>query len=457
LRLWPLMPSRWDIWRRTEESYFGAGWHKKFVVLTGWDEGEAHLFYYDKETDSEATGVLFVNDVEVDAVDKVDRVLTLQGSQRRFRFRCATEAEARTWRVALVEARSNGGHKCVTGVASTAWMAEKHAKTCDKCRQLFSASNRKHHCRCCGRIFCTECSNKPKVSLQPYPAPVRCCNGCNDTQAKQAAEERARAERVRVFVSKHLSLLEEGGDFECLARADLLRSIALDSMTQMSLQYRKLVVTESLHPDAAARMAGAVRGDAANTVSRIKAGTLRVGASVAALRPKHIVDAFKPAEATKNLKSIRARTLEAAQNTAESVSNIGTHAAGTITDLVEGPRQHEIEVRHLKGVLDYADNPTILAKNPQAAPCTLALFVQSATVPLELVAASPEDKQRWIEALTELMVLSEDVGTEVLLVQKARQETSAAVAEKIERRKLERQSLVMDDVRAQDVKASTMR
>mmetsp|Transcript_12810 Transcript_12810/g.25333 ORF Transcript_12810/g.25333 Transcript_12810/m.25333 type:complete len:469 (+) Transcript_12810:157-1563(+) len=440
--------------KEAEESYFGAGWNKKFLVLTGWDDGEAHLFYYDKETDTEAAGVLFVNDVSTDPVDKVDRVLTLQGTQRRFRFRCATEEEAKTWRVALTEAKTNGGHKCLTGVASTAWMAEKHAKTCDKCRQLFTASNRKHHCRCCGRIFCDGCSNSPKIALQPYPAPVRCCNHCHETQGKQAKEEAERAERAKVFVAKHLGLLEEGGDFECLQRSDLIRTIGLDTNTSMSLQYRKLVITESIHPDAAARMAGALKGDASNSLSRIKAGTMRVGAAVASLRPNHIVEAFKPAQAAENIKTIRARTLEAAHTTVDSVHHLGQHAAGTITDLVEGPRQHEIEVRHIKGVIDYAENPTIMSKNPLVAPRTFAIFIQSATVPLELVAPTPDVKKQWLAALQELTVLAEDAGTAILLVQQARAQTSVAVQQKIERRRQDRQSAVMDSER---VKSSTLR
>jgi hypothetical protein len=79
----------------------------------------------------------------------------------------------RSWRHAITEAKMNGGHSCKTGVAAIAWMAEKHAKTCDKCRQIFTATNKKHHCRCCGRIFCNDCSNAPKINVRKQLFPHR--------------------------------------------------------------------------------------------------------------------------------------------------------------------------------------------------------------------------------------------------------------------------------------------
>eukprot|EP00961_Rhodomonas_salina_P110326 1484913-Rhodomonas_salina.1 len=36
--------------KESEESMF-KGWQPRFLILTGWDEGEAHLFYFTKETD----------------------------------------------------------------------------------------------------------------------------------------------------------------------------------------------------------------------------------------------------------------------------------------------------------------------------------------------------------------------------------------------------------------------
>ena len=72
--------------KEAEESLMG-GWSKRFAVLTGWDGQEAHLFYYRTESDKEASGILFLSEMEIEDT-KDDRAFTLQGSQRRFRFRC---------------------------------------------------------------------------------------------------------------------------------------------------------------------------------------------------------------------------------------------------------------------------------------------------------------------------------------------------------------------------------
>lgn len=46
-------------------------------------------------------------------------------------------------------------------------------------RSRFSLTNRKHHCRCCGQLFCQKCSSKkstiPKFGIEK---PVRVCDNC---------------------------------------------------------------------------------------------------------------------------------------------------------------------------------------------------------------------------------------------------------------------------------------
>ena len=62
--------------KEAEESILG-GWSRRFVVLTGWDGQEAHLFYYRTETDKEASGILFVSEMDIERSDD-PRVFTLQ-------------------------------------------------------------------------------------------------------------------------------------------------------------------------------------------------------------------------------------------------------------------------------------------------------------------------------------------------------------------------------------------
>lgn len=61
------------------------------------------------------------------------------------------------------------------------WVPDDMVKECQnsKCRVPFTKTLRKHHCRCCGRVFCTQCSNqKTRLDRFGYKNPVRVCNVC---------------------------------------------------------------------------------------------------------------------------------------------------------------------------------------------------------------------------------------------------------------------------------------
>ncbi|XP_063542118.1 RUN and FYVE domain-containing protein 2 isoform X3 [Cydia strobilella] len=57
------------------------------------------------------------------------------------------------------------------------WTSDKDATVCTACAKEFTIARRKHHCRRCGHIFCSACSDK-SVALAGNTKPVRACDAC---------------------------------------------------------------------------------------------------------------------------------------------------------------------------------------------------------------------------------------------------------------------------------------
>ena len=68
------------------------------------------------------------------------------------------------------------------------WVPDNEADECAKCYCAFSFFQRKHHCRCCGKLFCKSCSSSRVLIHQAYRAnnpireadgiQLRACDGC---------------------------------------------------------------------------------------------------------------------------------------------------------------------------------------------------------------------------------------------------------------------------------------
>merc|ERR1711973_469164 len=56
------------------------------------------------------------------------------------------------------------------------WADDSEATTCttSSCKKEFSLTNRKHHCRNCGQIFCKDCTTK-KAQMEGFKNPQRVC------------------------------------------------------------------------------------------------------------------------------------------------------------------------------------------------------------------------------------------------------------------------------------------
>ncbi|KAI6656803.1 Lateral signaling target protein 2 [Oopsacas minuta] len=61
------------------------------------------------------------------------------------------------------------------------WVQDSLVSNCmnSKCLSPFDSKNRRHHCRCCGRVFCQSCSsNTAPIPCIGYHKPVRVCKIC---------------------------------------------------------------------------------------------------------------------------------------------------------------------------------------------------------------------------------------------------------------------------------------
>ncbi|XP_055680873.1 lateral signaling target protein 2 homolog isoform X1 [Lutzomyia longipalpis] len=73
---------------------------------------------------------------------------------------------------------TNGGHQA-RPERPPRWIPDEEAPRCMACSAVFTAFRRRHHCRCCGKVFCGVCSNSsaplPKFGLTKA---VRVCRAC---------------------------------------------------------------------------------------------------------------------------------------------------------------------------------------------------------------------------------------------------------------------------------------
>ncbi|CAF1214300.1 unnamed protein product [Adineta ricciae] len=58
------------------------------------------------------------------------------------------------------------------------WLNDDDVHSCMKCNQTFSVTQRKHHCRSCGNIFCDSCSSKTAIVAASSKKPQRVCDQC---------------------------------------------------------------------------------------------------------------------------------------------------------------------------------------------------------------------------------------------------------------------------------------
>jgi len=59
------------------------------------------------------------------------------------------------------------------------WVPDHAITRCQSCQIEFWLGRRKHHCRCCGQIFCGDCSQYfAPIPKESFLEPVRLCGSC---------------------------------------------------------------------------------------------------------------------------------------------------------------------------------------------------------------------------------------------------------------------------------------
>lgn len=65
------------------------------------------------------------------------------------------------------------------------WQHEDDVDECSNCKQQFSVTKRKHHCKHCGKIFCNDCIAKT-VNSGPNSRPAKVCDICHTILVRDA-------------------------------------------------------------------------------------------------------------------------------------------------------------------------------------------------------------------------------------------------------------------------------
>ena len=91
------------------------------------------------------------------------------------------DANGRVWQWSVPES---------TGGRTDKWKNTKQYDKCFNCEAKFTVTDRKHHCRCCGKIFCSRCSKySAEIPEMRIHKPVRVCLNCYRNLTNQSGDQ----------------------------------------------------------------------------------------------------------------------------------------------------------------------------------------------------------------------------------------------------------------------------
>ena len=72
------------------------------------------------------------------------------------------------------------------------WMKDEHSESCVDCKVKFTIYERKHHCRNCGKVFCSSCSQyQAEIPRLKIMQPVRVCKSCHVDLVKNSKKPKS--------------------------------------------------------------------------------------------------------------------------------------------------------------------------------------------------------------------------------------------------------------------------
>ncbi|TPX30946.1 hypothetical protein SmJEL517_g05626 [Synchytrium microbalum] len=93
-----------------------------------------------------------------------------------------------------------------TDIRPERWIADDEVMACQKCSRQFTIFFRKHHCRWCGKIYCSNCTNG-RIALTPNLQPHRVCDSCIDVLTSAASPLPAALRKTATLPNSNRNLL----------------------------------------------------------------------------------------------------------------------------------------------------------------------------------------------------------------------------------------------------------
>jgi len=140
--------------------------------------------FYDREKPIASLGVASAQCLKVDGVKYTFQLLRLedQGKPGKTVLRGADDNAKRCWLQAFRQMNYNLTKK--KGLQNVVWVPDGSVSKCMRCDASFTFTKRKHHCRLCGAVVCSDCSNY-KLSLVDVQQDIRVCKHCYKDYRKE--------------------------------------------------------------------------------------------------------------------------------------------------------------------------------------------------------------------------------------------------------------------------------